>query len=62
MLERLLKYGKIIHILQTPNATRCIVNFYSAGVVTYDHVIASRSQSYDRELQRQRCKNLQHHE
>jgi hypothetical protein len=39
----------------------CVVNFYSAGIVTRDRKIGSWTQSYNRELQRQRCKNLQEH-
>jgi predicted amidophosphoribosyltransferase len=35
-----------------------VVNFYSAAVVNHDRRIRS-SRSYDRELQRQRSKNLQ---
>jgi hypothetical protein len=39
---------------------------FTMGKVEWDKKIEtvkkSRSQSYDREIQRQRCKNLQHHE
>jgi hypothetical protein len=41
-----------IFVFKTQLATRGVVNFYSAGAVTHARWIASRFQSYDRELQR----------
>jgi hypothetical protein len=54
--------GKI-HVFKTHQATRGVVNFYNASVVTHDCRIGSRfytrAQSYNCELQLQHCKNLQ---
>jgi hypothetical protein len=38
-----------------------VVNIYNADVVNRHRSIGPRSQSYDLELQIQRCKNLQHY-
>jgi hypothetical protein len=56
-LDRFFKVEETIFVFQT----RSDVNVYNAAVVTLGRSIRSWSQSYDRELQRQRCKFLQRH-
>jgi hypothetical protein len=45
--------------LKTRHAINSSANFYNAGVVIRDRRIVSWGEPYDRELQRQRSKNLQ---
>jgi hypothetical protein len=52
---------KMVFILKSAKLVSYVVNFYNDGVVTRYRRISSRSQSCDRDLQRQRCKKLQLH-
>jgi hypothetical protein len=48
--------------LQSHLATRGAVKFYSAAVVTHGRGIGTWIQPYDRDMKRQRFRNLHHNE